>query len=104
MKTRNILLTIAIALAMIQLTSCKGTGTKENPLLSASEVPFGAPDFSVIQESDYLPAIEASIEMKREDVKKIVENEETPTFENTILALEESGQNLDRVTTFSSPS
>ena len=67
-------------------------------MLSASEVPFGAPDFSVIQESDYLPAIEASIEMKREDVKKIVENEETPTFENTILALEESGQNLDRVT------
>jgi peptidyl-dipeptidase Dcp len=98
MKTRNILLTIAIALAMIQLTSCKETGTKKNPLLSASEVPFGAPDFSVIQESDYLPAIEATIEMKREDVKKIVENEETPTFENTILALEESGQDLDRVT------
>ena len=70
---------------------------RENPLLVKSELPFGAPDFSKIQTADYLPAFEAAIEQTRQEIAKIVENEDSATFENTILAYEESGQLLDRV-------
>jgi hypothetical protein len=99
MKTKT-LLTIGIASAVIQLTTaCKGGSNEpQNPLLQASELPFGAPDFSKIQPSDYLPAIEKGIEMQRENINGIVNNEEAPTFENTIVALEESGVALERVT------
>ena len=83
----------------MQLTACKGSGDNNtNPLLQESELPFGAPDFSKIQSSDYLPAIEQAIAMQREAIDSIVQNQDTPTFQNTILALEESGVVLQRVT------
>ena len=69
----------------------------ENPLLVKSTLPFGATDFSKIQTSDYLPAFETAIRQNREEVAAIVGNPEPPTFKNTILALEESGKLLDRV-------
>jgi peptidyl-dipeptidase Dcp len=72
--------------------------TRQNPLLQKSELPFGAPDFSKIQDTDYLPAIEEAIRQNREEINQIVSNTATPTFENTILALEKSGLLLDRVT------
>ena len=70
---------------------------KENPLLVESGLPFGAPDFNKIQTSDYLPAFELAIQQQRENIAKIVESKDSATFENTILALEESGRLLDRV-------
>ena len=70
---------------------------RENPLLVKSTLPFGAPDFSRIQASDYLPAFEIAIQQNREEIAAIVTNPESPTFKNTILALEESGKLLDRV-------
>ena len=81
---------------IVPLTSCQQTNT-DNPLLTESTLPFGAPDFSKIEESDYLPAFEVAIKEKRDEISQIVKNEEEPTFENTILALEESGKTLDRV-------
>lgn len=72
--------------------------THQNPLLQKSELPFGAPDFSKIQDTDYLPAIEEAIRQNRAEINQIVTNTATPTFENTILALEKSGLLLDRVT------
>ena len=81
---------------MIQLTSCTET-QRENPLLQESTLPFGAPDFSKIKSTDYLPAFEAAIQQKRDEIAKIVENKDSATFANTILALEESGKTLDRV-------
>ncbi|WP_297243475.1 M3 family metallopeptidase [uncultured Prevotella sp.] len=71
--------------------------SRQNPLLHKSSLPFGAPDFSRIQEADYLPAIEAGIKEQRENISKIVNNKKKPTFQNTILAYEESGNLLDRV-------
>jgi len=68
-----------------------------NPLLEESRLPFGAPDFSKIQSSDYLPAIEEGIKQQREAIRRIVENEEAPTFQNTIVAYEQSGVLLDKV-------
>ena len=90
-------MTIGIASALsIQLTSCQET-QRENPLLQESKVPFGAPDFSKIQVSDYLPAFEAAIQDQRDNIRKIVENQDSATFENTILAFDESDRLLDRV-------
>ena len=95
------IMTLAMAAAvlasgMVLVTACKDNG--ENPLLQESTLPYGAPDFSKIKASDYLPAFKAAIKQKREDIAKIVENKDSATFENTILALEESGPQLERVT------
>ena len=72
--------------------------SRPNPLLQESTLPFGAPDFSRIQPSDYLPAIKAGISLQRERIAGIVADKQAPTFENTILAFEESGALLERVT------
>ena len=75
----------------------KGKSTYTNPLMQKSALPFGAPDFSKIKSGHYLPAIQAGIEEQRAEIKQIVENRQKPTFQNTILAFEKSGQLLDRV-------
>ena len=75
----------------------KGKSMYTNPLMQKSALPFGAPDFSKIKSGHYLPAIQAGIEEQRAEIKQIVENRQKPTFQNTILAFEKSGQLLDRV-------
>ena len=85
-----------LSTSMVQLTSCTET-QRENPLLQESTLPFGAPDFSKIQIADYLPAFEAAIQQTKAEIAAIVENKDSATFENTILAFEESGKTLDRV-------
>ena len=90
-------MTIGIASAMtMQFAACQQT-ERENPLLVESQLPFGAPDFSKIQTTDYLPAFEVAIQAQRDNIAKIVENTDSATFENTILAYDESGRLLDRV-------
>ena len=99
MKKKWITLGISAAVlstSIMPLSSCQ-EGKRENPLLQESTLPFGAPDFSKIQPSDYLPAFEAAIAQKREEIKQITENKDEATFKNTILPLEESGRTLDRV-------
>ena len=94
---KKTILTLSIASAMMMsFTACEQT-QRENPLLVESELPFGAPDFSKIQVTDYMPAFLKAIEQKREAIKQITENEDSATFENTILAYENCGRLLDRV-------
>ncbi len=69
----------------------------QNPLLTPSTLPFGAPDFSKIKSEHYLPAIQEGIRQQRQEIAKIVDNKAKPTFANTILAYEHSGRLLDRV-------
>ena len=94
--------TFGLAAALLQMpatVSAEGTGAqRQNPLLQKSSLPFGAPDFTRIQETDYLPAIEAAVKMQRENIQKIINNKKKPNFQNTILAYEESGVLLERVT------
>ena len=104
MRLNKTLLTFGLAAALLQMPAsslaqgASASGSRQNPLLQKSSLPFGAPDFSKIQESDYLPAIEAAIKNQRENIQKIVSNKKKPTFQNTILAYEESGVLLDKVT------
>jgi len=67
-----------------------------NPLAAKSTLVFQAPLFNLIKDSDYEPAIEAGMKKQLEEVRVIVENKEAPSFENTIVAMEKSGQLLDR--------
>ena len=102
MRITRSLFTIILAIATLQ-SPAKGlefmsTDDTANPLLQPSTLPYGAPDFSKIKPSDYLPAIEAAIQQQREVIDLIVANKKKPTFENTILAYEKSGVLLDKVT------
>ena len=102
MRITRSLFTIILAIATLQ-SPAKGiefmsTDDTANPLLQPSTLPYGAPDFSKIKPSDYLPAIEAAIQQQREEIDLIVANKKKPTFENTILAYEKSGVLLDKVT------
>lgn len=69
-----------------------------NPLMKPGKLPYNAPDFSKIKGDYYLPAIQAAIVEQRQEIKKITDNKQKPTFANTILAYERSGQMLNRVT------
>ncbi len=97
MKIQNILMTFAISSALTCAVSSCQQATGDNPLLQESTLPYGAPDFSKIKTSDYLPAFEAAIQQNRDNIAKIVDNPDSATFENTIVAYEESGRLLDRV-------
>ena len=96
MMKKNILIICIASAMMMSLTACK-QAQRENPLLVESDLPLGAPDFSKIQVTDYMPAFQKAMEQQREAVKQITENKDAATFENTILAFENSGRLLDRV-------
>jgi peptidyl-dipeptidase Dcp len=70
---------------------------RTNPLLTASALPFGAPPFDRIQDGDFAPAFEAGIKSQLEEIAAIADHPAAPTFENTLVALEKSGQLLGRV-------
>ena len=70
---------------------------RENPLLVRSTLPFGAPDFSKIQTADFLPAFQEAIQLNRDNIQRIVNNPQKPSFKNTILAFEEADTLLNRV-------
>ena len=101
MNFNKTFLTLGLAATLLQMPTSSvaqnAGGNRQNPLLVKSSLPFGAPDFSQIQESDYLPAFEAGIKEQRANIQKIISNKKKPTFQNTILAYENSGMLLDRV-------
>jgi len=68
-----------------------------NPFFAPSTLPFHAPPFDKIKDSDYQPAIEAGIAQKIEETRAIADNPAAPTFENTFEAMEKSGRLIDRV-------
>ncbi|MBQ2965973.1 MAG: M3 family metallopeptidase [Bacteroidales bacterium] len=86
--------TIIAGLALALITSCSNM---ENPLLTESTAPFGAPQFDKIRTEHYLPAFEAAIAEAKAEVDAIVANPDEPTFENTIEAMEYSGKTLNTV-------
>ena len=68
-----------------------------NPFFAPSTLPFQAPPFDKIKDEDYQPAIEAGMAEERKEIDAIANNPAPPTFENTIVAMEKSGQLLRRV-------
>ena len=97
MKIKATIITIGMTTVMTASLSACQQAQRENPLLTESELSFGAIDFNKIETTDYLPAFEAAIQQKRENIQKIVDCPDSATFENTILPLEDSGKLLTRV-------
>lgn len=71
--------------------------TRQNPFLAPYTTTYEIPSFEQIEYSDYMPALLAGIEEHNAQIKAIAENPATPTFENTILALDKAGGTLERV-------
>ena len=93
---------IIITLMMTSmLTSCQNgeTSLSDNPLLKSYGTPHEVPPFDKIELKHYEPAIEYSLCEARKDIEAIRNNPETPTFENTIVALERSGSQLNKIIT-----
>ena len=96
MNTRTILAIGMTSITMLSFNSCQ-QNSRENPLLAESSLPFGVPDFSKIQNADYMPAFEAAIQQTRDNIQAIVENQDSATFQNTILPYEDSNRLLTHV-------
>jgi peptidyl-dipeptidase Dcp len=92
---------MAAALPQVQSNAAVPTSSAQfgpsNPFYAPSTLPLQAPPFDKIKDSDYQPAIEAGMAQQREEVRAIAENSDPPTFENTLVALEKSGQLFNRV-------
>jgi len=93
---------VVVAAVLVFLTSVASAvqpaaAGRTNPLLAPSALPFQAPPFDKITEADFQPALEQGMKEQRAEVEKIADNSEPPTLENTLVALEKSGQLLTRV-------
>ncbi len=85
--------TILLGVIAMTVLACN----KTNPLLDQPNTPYGVPAFDQVKNEHYLPAFEAAIVENKAEIDAIVNNADEPTFENTIVALDRTGQLLDRV-------
>ena len=85
------------AAAVLLLAGCKDKKNMDNPFFSEWNTPYEIPDFSRIKTEHYMPAFLEGMERQKAEIEAIVNNPEAPTFDNTILALEYSGQLLNEV-------
>ena len=70
---------------------------KDNPLVQESTLPYSAPDFTKIKDTDFKPALEYAFQVEDEEIEKIANNPDAPTFENTLAEMEKAHALLDRV-------
>lgn len=104
-RSRVCLIAAGLALSACSVTTHKTPNAKSqvdaapaamNPFFKASTLPFQAPPFDKITESDYQPAIEEGMRQQLAEIEKIANNSAPPTFENTYVAIEKSGVLLNR--------
>jgi peptidyl-dipeptidase Dcp len=102
--TTRLALALAIALgtsmpAYAQSGTPASTGQSANPFFSESPLPLHYPQFDKIVDADFAPAFDAGMAAQLKEIDAIADNPAKPTFDNTIVAMEKSGQVLDRATT-----
>lgn len=101
MKKQTIIITITALIPLIVM-SCKKETDRENlmeadnPFINVSTLPYQAPDFSNIKNTDFATAIEEGIRQQFIEFEQIANNPDEPTFENTLVAIEKSGELLTR--------
>lgn len=92
---------LIMAAVSLMAGGCNQTGKKMNdtlnPFFSEYTTPFQVPPFDEIKDEHYLPAFEKGISMHKEEIDEIIHNPEEPDFENTIAALDRSGEQLAKV-------
>ena len=92
---------LAFVMVIMSLSACKNRNNMaDNPFFESEwTTPYGVPPFDRIRFEHYKPAFEQGMSLHNEEIARIVESSEEPTFENTILAFDNSGQMLSRVAT-----
>lgn len=90
------LLTVASAIA-VTLSACNSEKMEQNPFLAEYSTPYEIPPFEQIKYEHYLPAVKEGIAQQNAEIDSIIANPAVPDFENTILALDNSGQLLNKV-------
>jgi peptidyl-dipeptidase Dcp len=93
------LVVLALAALPVFAQQAAAPPAAANPFFEEWKTPFGVPPFGQIKEAHYLPAFKEGIARERQEIDAIVKSVEAPTFENTVGALERSGEFLDRVQT-----
>jgi peptidyl-dipeptidase Dcp len=96
-RSRRFIARFAVAGSALILLSTAASSVRDNPLLTRSALPFQAPPFDRIRDADYQPALEQGMKEQLAEVQRIADDPAAPTFENTLGALERSGQLLARV-------
>ncbi|WP_430811438.1 MULTISPECIES: M3 family metallopeptidase [unclassified Carboxylicivirga] len=93
-----VLLSLALAVAV---TSCQTSNKKdtegENPFFSEYNTPYNVPPFEQIKAEHYMPAIDKAMAAHKQEVDAIINNADAPSFENTIVALDDAGKMLSEV-------
>ena len=93
---------LIVLLSITAMSSCRNKQAEVNPLLAPWDTPYEVPPFDKIEIRHYKPAVEQAIVRHQKEIDSIASNPAAPDFENTIAALDRSGETLDRVyTTFS---
>lgn len=88
---------IPLTILIILMSLTASMAQTSNPLLGAFDTPYGTPPFNLIKASDYEPAIDTCLAEARQQIEAICNNRAVPDFENTIVALENAGNRLERV-------
>lgn len=97
MKKALLTIVAILCIASTGYAAKKTTVKQKNPFLSEYKTKYEIPPFSQISYDDYLPAMQAGIDQQNQQIADIIANKETPNFENTVLALDNSGEILNRV-------
>ncbi len=88
---------MTILVSGLMFASCSKQEVSDNPLLQKWDTPFETAPFEKIKVEHYLPAFEAAIAEHNKEIQAIIDNAEAPTFDNTIAALDYSGETLSKV-------
>jgi peptidyl-dipeptidase Dcp len=86
-----------LVFAVVFFVGCKNGKKTSNPLLSEYDTPFQVPPFDKIDTTHYMPAFEEGMKKHDAEIQSIIDSKESPTFENTILAMDKSGLLLTKV-------
>ncbi len=99
MKKSILLIVLAVMAFSLQGLAANKKNVKQsnNPFLTAYSNKYGIPPFEKIKAEHYMPALKAGIEQHNKEIAAIVASQEAPTFDNTVLALDNSGETLNKV-------
>jgi peptidyl-dipeptidase Dcp len=88
---------MTMLITMIMMVSCGKKTTHENPFFEEFSTPFGVPPFDLIKNEHFVPAFEEGMKRHKAEIQIIIDNSDEPTFENTIVAYDNTGEMLKRV-------
>jgi peptidyl-dipeptidase Dcp len=88
---------VVVVCALVALSGCGSKAPVDNPFFTEWTTPFGVAPFDEIQEEHFLPAFERAIAEQRAEVEAVAQNQEPPTFDNTLAALDATGELMSKV-------